>query len=165
MNFKEYVNRGNFKLYCDVDGVLADFHGYAKRVVPGFYIGKPDVVFPKGIFSKLPILPGAHELVDYLRNTFGPKFFILTATPKDSVDETEAIDKRNWLKKHFNIDPKQVFVVSRSDKQKYAVNNPNNILIDDYDRNTKEWTKAGGTSILYTSTSQAIKEVESIIAG
>jgi hypothetical protein len=69
--------------------------------------------------------------------------------------------KLKWLKRHgfLNKIPNSniIIVDSARDKKKYAWGNK--ILVDDYDRNVKEWIGAGGIGIHHTSARDTIKQL------
>ena len=48
----------------------------------------------------------------------------------------------------------------RSQKQTYA--SPASILIDDYEKNTKEFTARGGTGITFKNANQTIAELKKL---
>ena len=58
--------------------------------------------------------------------------------------------------------PKQrINLVKREDKQKYAVTDGvQNILIDDYLKNIREWEAAGGIGIWHTDASKTINTLK-----
>ena len=68
------------------------------------------------------------------------------------------------MKKHYNINPWDVHVVYRSEKQMYAVsdNLAPNILIDDNETNIEEWNKKGGAGIIHTSADESILALQKL---
>lgn len=52
-------------------------------------------------------------------------------------------------------------VVFREEKTKFC-SGKNCILIDDYEKNIREWEAAGGSGILFTSAEEAREELEKI---
>jgi 5'(3')-deoxyribonucleotidase len=158
-----------YKVYVDIDGVLADFDAKGKEITDGKY-GSPD--FSKGqfwkavykynkevepFFESLPKMRGADKLMDFITTHFDD-VALLTATgttPRDAPEQ-----KKNWGKKSFpGIEVK---TVQRSvEKAIYA--NPRAILIDDRDAAIGPWRKTGGIGILFKDADQVIAELQPFI--
>ena len=149
------------KLYCDVDGVLADFDNGTKRYTSKFSNNWEDL--PPNFFSELDKLENSKEFVNTLKKMFKDNFYILTAIPKPhrgEISKRAKKDKINWLEKNFNIPRNKIIVVYREQKQNFA--NPNSILIDDTPVNVQEWNNQGGIGILFKNHNQAINQINSI---
>ena len=165
-----------FRVYCDMDGVVADFATPA-----GEFFG---VDFSRGYVTidhrewkrlqeewptfwlDLDPLPHGIELWRALQEHHAS---ILTAIPQ--VWPSAATGKQVWCKRwlpKFGYHPKQSFhAVQREEKQKFAFANGHpNILIDDLDRNVHEWERAGGIGIHYqpsrTSVSAVVRAIEKV---
>lgn len=144
-------------VYFDVDSVLADFDtaydARFKRKADGDVFWNLIATMPR-FFLDLPLMPGAKEMW----NVVPPhQRRILTAVAKkiDACDN----QKRQWLKKHFDIEGEPVICVKgRENKHKYCW--PGDILIDDRAENIADWIKAGGVGILYLSAAQAIADLK-----
>jgi hypothetical protein len=65
-----------------------------------------------------------------------------------------------WAMRNTNIPRDRINLVMRSEKKNYA--SPGSILIDDYDKNTKEFNQRGGTGITFKSASQTIAELKKL---
>ena len=50
------------QIYCDMDGVLADFHKYTMSLVGDNFNNKDWPDMPQDIFLRLPPMPDAHTL-------------------------------------------------------------------------------------------------------
>lgn len=147
------------KIYVDIDGVIGDFmHHFNSTIRKGGLDAndlddyKKEILDFKDWWLRMPVMPDARRLMDFLKPY---KPYILSACPQwdpGGIDE-----KKEWSEKHFNIPNNRIFIVKRSDKQKYA--KEGDILIDDYDKNIKEWENAGGTGILHTSAAQTIHKL------
>jgi hypothetical protein len=62
-----------------------------------------------------------------------------------------------------NIDRSRINLVMRSQKKNYAkVAGQPAILIDDYEKNTKEFTQRGGIGITFKNASQTIRELQKL---
>lgn len=161
---KEVLNSKKPIIYCDLDGVLADF---AKQVRTVFGPDKKteDVLpfsnFPSDWFANLPKMADADVLVKHLRK-YG--YEILTGIPcKKSMPNAEA-DKIQWMKKHYGLSADKIHAVFTSLKKKFAVKNGiRNILIDDTQANIDAWNTAGGIGILHKNARSTIAELDKIM--
>jgi len=158
-------------IYFDMDGVLADFD----RGILELCGLKPlnqaekteedddrmwEAVKKVGHFyDKLEPMPGALELFQTLNGKYDVE--ILSGIPKPRRGIlTAGEDKISWA--HRLLDPgMKVNIVFREEKKNY-VTGPDCILIDDLEKNIKEWQECGGTGILFTSADQALEEIARI---
>ena len=157
-------------IYCDMDGVVADFVGGLKMMESdlqkaGFesvdhWLDSPlsnekwkPIVKNKKFWSTLPLMPQALKLWTYLR-PYNPH--ILSAYSKH--DPNCQPGKRAWLRKNLRMtDTPRIHLVRRREKQNYA---KGNLLIDDLSKNIAEWKSAGGTGILHKSTGQTLSQLK-----
>jgi len=171
------------RVYCDMDGVLADFHRGFLKAYPEISAADIDAfIRHKGwatigkehprIFDTLPKLPDADRLMSdllRLRDTDQIQLFILTAIPSELSVPTAADNKRDWIRRYYPSIPKSnVLVVRRSEKQDYAMDSTLSgghpaILIDDFTKNIKEWEQAGGIGILHTSAQQTLPVLHKLL--
>lgn len=151
-----------YKIYCDMDGVLTDFerrfHDKLNTVGKEHYplrdilkVVKPkdfeqifgikefwkfiDQTVGVGFWAGMDWMPKGQELWDFIKK-YNPD--LLTSPSRDN---SSRLGKQLWAKKHLNPKPKVIFAYS-ADKQRYA--NENSILIDDKKSNINEWRAAGG---------------------
>ena len=69
--------------------------------------------------------------------------------------------KKKWLKKNTNIKPRNINLVKRADKQKYATTDGKpNVLIDDYKKNIVEWESKGGIGVHHTEVGKTVAELK-----
>lgn len=161
-------------IYFDMDGVLADFDRgvrelchrepldqststeadndalwAAVRQVPHFY-------------GQLEPIPGSLEMLRTLYEEIGDRCQILTGIPKPRRSiEHAGEDKVAWIHRLVSEDM-QVHIVYREEKRQYCTG-PQDILVDDYDKNIREWQAAGGTGILFRDPEQAMQEIRDIM--
>lgn len=164
-------------LYLDLDGVLVDLIGdYVK--LTGMTLSEADAKFghnspeiwepakavPK-FWANLSKTQEADSLLTFVRDNFShDKTFVLTARPR--VFEDATVDKREWVKKNTHISEENVYVVLRSEKKLFAVNENGapNILVDDHPVNVKDWRKAGGIAIHHTDINITIQNLNGVLA-
>lgn len=132
-------------IYCDMDGVIADFDGQ-KDAVKRYAI-------EKGFFKKLkPIQHNLDAVKKIIEMGFNVK--ILTASPNEQADN----DKIAWLKKHFGqID----YIICRVGQVKadFVKDLDRAVLLDDYIVNIDEWRKRGGQALQVGKDIQSIGEL------
>lgn len=154
----------NYKVFCDLDGVLVDFR---KGVfdVTGRDIDNQTtskmwqrvLTYPK-FFESLSFTPYGEELWKNILKISEQTPTILTGTPS-STKKTHAIEKKNWCAKHLGSDV-EVITCNSSEKYKYASNGK--ILIDDRLEMGKQWTAYGGTFIHHTNAERTIYELRKL---
>ena len=135
-------------LYCDLDGVLADFDGYYRRafgVDPcGGGIADWDALRRLGDFYvDVPPLPDARWLWDQMA-PWEPT--VLTALPR-SIPEV-ADYKRDWVRRHLGEGVKIICCTFRT-KHLYA--RLGDVLVDDRDVDREAWVAVGGVFVAYRS--------------
>ena len=161
------------KVYCDMDGVLADFNGGWKEftgneidnwvVITGDdwkYLQKQWPTF----WMDLELMPYAAQLWTALRPY---DVEILTAYPNNGW-KTAGVGKTIWARTVLGGNP-VVHAVERREKKNYAKQKDGtpNILIDDMEKNIDEWEQAGGIGIQYIPSAsivqRVIREIESVM--
>ena len=153
------------QIYCDMDGVIADFHAFTGKILGTRFKDKfwPDL--PKDTFAKLPLMPDAKKLWNFI-GKYNP--IMLTAIPRESrgdISKQAASDKTKWMKKHFNLKQSDMRAVSRQDKQQFAKDGRDgrpNVLIDDHAGNIKEFRAKGGIGIHHTSATDTINQLKDL---
>jgi 5'(3')-deoxyribonucleotidase len=133
-------------VFCDLDGVLADFEkGVLNRfnllsheIHPGVMWG----VINKShtFFETLPWMPKGRELWEQIKQ-YDP--IILTGVPNS---KTAAEQKRRWCARELGPDI-HVITCLTNDKPNFCMSN--SILIDDRTENLTAWNYKGGKYILY----------------
>ncbi len=120
-------------IYCDMDGVLADFNAQADAV--------NRYATEKGFFASLDaITDNLQALKDLMQKGF--KVNILSTSPNKQADR----DKFTWLMRYLpNLTIGQIiFTRPDRDKADYIPVNSDTLLIDDYTRNLVAWRGKGG---------------------
>ena len=172
--YEETTMKSKTKIYLDMDGVLCDFKKGVFDVdgktdvndlfkqdkeKPGLLWKHIDKVGSFKFFSSLKWLDEGKKLWKYLKDKNDVEILSSLGDENKEKKETHA-GKQRWLK-FKNITIPQNFSQRASAKKKW-VKGKQSILIDDYDRNIKEWEEAGGTGILFTTADKAIKKLESL---
>lgn len=157
-------NSFQYKIYCDVDGVLANFDKGFMELSGGISPSQYEAKYGKTKFWKvipeksvefwanLEWMPGGQQLWKYIEK-YTPK--LLTAP---SRQESSKIGKLQWAKK--NIPGVEVIFKPAKEKHHYA--NENSILIDDRKDNIDRWRDAGGVGIYHTSTLNTIGNLKKL---
>ena len=160
-NINEQEEKVNYKIYCDMDGVLADFEsGYEKLTgidLKGEFQKGSDFWDPiskagVGFWAGLKWMPGGQKLWDYIK-PYNPD---LLSAP--SREESSRIGKAVWVK-HKLPGTK---LILRYAKQKQQLATPESILIDDRQINIDQWEAAGGIGILHTSADNTISQLKQL---
>ena len=159
-------------IFLDMDGVVADFNGYAKELVGYTAPGKryPEEDWDKikanpRLYREIPVIEGSEYFVERVRqlaneNDMPLKF--LSAVPRQNDVGWVFWDKIEWVKTYFPGIPLWFGPYSR-DKHVHCVNG--DILIDDREDNIQDWTTAGGIGILHTDFITSIQELEGVLHG
>jgi len=151
------------EIYCDLDEVLVDFLRGADAVVGGNF-AKTDkderwnkVNQTKGFWVNLGWKPNAKRLYDLII-----KYDAHVLSAYTGRDPTSKVGKMKWLKKNTSFKRGNVHLVLRAQKKSYAKTKEEkpNVLIDDYDKNIKEWNAAGGIGIHHTDVGKTISELK-----
>ena len=161
MGLEENEKVMDYKIYCDMDGVLADFEsGYEELTgidLRGEFKKGEDFWDPiskagVGFWAGLKWMPDGQRLWDYLK-PFNP---VLLSAP--SREQSSRIGKHVWVK--HKIPGTKLILRYASQKQELAT--PESILIDDRQVNIDQWEAAGGIGILHTSTANTIQQLQKL---
>ena len=149
------------KIYCDMDGVLVDLLGSIKRhlgttklnqkIIDDFFYSEAGM--GTEFWAKAGWESGGKQLWKYI-NSEKPE--ILSACPSICNKDRKVIKgKTLWCQDNLGIPKNRVNIVQRREKQNFA--GKDKILIDDREKNIKEWEAAGGTGVLHFNTNNTIK--------
>jgi 5'(3')-deoxyribonucleotidase len=144
-------------IFLDMDGVVADFDGYAEPIV-GFRTpggvrydqeGWALISANPRLYSELGEMPDAHRLVSEVQtlakdNSMDVKF--LSAIPRQNDVPWAFWDKIKWIEARW---PKIPVWFGPHSNEKCQHCRPGDILIDDRPSNIEEWRAAGGLAILH----------------
>ena len=159
--------RENYKIYCDMDGVLVDFNKQFRNISDGInpndyekMYGKTrfwDLIHAEGVefWSEMSWMLGGKDLWEFIKD---PTTELLSAP---SVREESRIGKTKWVEN--NIPDVILNLEYARDKKKFAA--PNHILIDDHPKNISDWVEAGGIGILHHGSLETIFKLKNILNG
>ena len=158
----EVSNEDLPEIYSDLDEVLVDFMRGADAAVGGDFV-KMDkderwnkVNQTKGFWANLGWKPNAKRLYDFIIR-YNPH--VLSAYP--DRDPNARNGKMKWLKKNTGFKRGNIHLVLRAQKKDYATTDDKpNVLIDDYDKNIREWEAKGGIGIHHTDVGKTISELK-----
>lgn len=152
-------------IFCDLDGVLADFETSA-RVLTGITYEETARTYPPGperwswwrhklseadfwklveanpsFWPNLCKTAEADALLHACHDVAGDRVYLLTSPP---LDPAAAGFKAAWVKRHYPQMYRRLFIGSR----KEAFAHPGAVLVDDYDENVNRFREAGGKAVL-----------------
>ena len=157
------------RIYCDMDGVLCDFAAAIKKTTGMSKekwmqqsrddMWKPVLDNPK-FWHTMPWNAQGRILWNFIKK-YNPH--ILSAYLEKTNDPNCIPGKYFWCRTNLGLGPNRVNLVRRKDKSNYAkVNGEPGILIDDYDKNTSQYTQKGGIGITFNSSSQVISQLKKL---
>lgn len=164
-DIKEEEVKPDYKIYCDMDGVLTNFEerflSKLKEEGNKYYSRKDleSINKPKDFESKF----GLQEFWKFIDEYIGVSFWVgmgwmpngqalwnfispysptlLTSPSRNNVSR---LGKNLWVRNNLTPKPRVIFAYSK-DKQTYA--NEKSILIDDKPSNISEWMSKGGIAL------------------
>ena len=149
----------DYKIYCDMDGVLIDFDkGYLELTghqLDGSHRTDTDFWDPINsagydFWVNLEWMNDGKELWNYIKK-YDPS--ILSAPSRQ--DESR-VAKHDWVNKE--LPGTQLLLRNAKHKKDFA--SPTSILIDDRIDNVEGWIGAGGIGILHKNTKDTIKQLK-----
>ena len=157
-----------------MDGVLSDFVAGYKHIVgrtpadvrgsgeKGLYSMYWDTFLDADGFTRLPMMPDAFQLIDYLNKINRKKFnlCILSSAGGFHRQKEVAEQKNKWLSLH-DIDWPVVIVPGRRYKAGFA--RPDDIIIDDTKDVISDFEYAGGIGIHYKTIEATLEQMEDYV--
>lgn len=162
----EQAPQSQYKIYCDMDGVLCDFNSRFKQInpeklTPGEYIAKysesefweligSSYKDKEKFWSEMSWMPDGKQLWEYI-SKYNP-----TLLSAPSHEASSRYGKRLWVDKNL---PGVKLILSAADK-KQIYSKPNSILIDDDENNIEQWRSKYGKGILHKNTADTIQQLQ-----
>jgi hypothetical protein len=159
----EQAPQSQYKIYCDMDGVLCDFDSRFKQLNPEHLTSKEYIAkystnkfwkqigsYKEEFWSEMSWMPDGKQLWEYI-SKYTPS---LLSAP--SYEASSRFGKRLWVDK--NIPGTKLILAAADKKQNYS--KPNRILIDDKESNVEQWRSQGGIGILHKNTADTIKQLQ-----
>lgn len=158
-------------LYLDMDGVVADFNGFASTVLREPVDASTEKWTPEQwnklrshpcLYKHLPKTAKADEVINLarkFRNYLGWRVYMLTAVPKANDVPDAFSDKMYWMLKHY---PDITVRFGPFAKNKKDHCRPGDVLFDDRPSNCEEWIQAGGRAILAKDLDRAVLELKEL---
>jgi len=159
----EQAPQSQYKIYCDMDGVLCDFDNQfidsnPEHLTPSEYISKYSTSkfwkiigsYKEKFWSEMEWMPDGKQLWEYI-SKYNP-----TLLSAPSYEASSRFGKRLWVDK--NLSGTKLILAAADKKQNYS--KPNRILIDDKESNIEQWRSQGGIGILHKNTADTIKQLQ-----
>ena len=177
------------KIYCDMDGVLADLTGGIKKTSKNSLNSEliiellsmdfswrkthPDPLLNSALdelkfmigensefWANLDMMPDAHVLWDYIS-----QFDVDVLS--HPWDDDSAEGKEFWVCNNLEPRPNKIYLPLDGNKHLWATqpDGTPNILIDDFEKYITKWTSAGGIAITHTSAEKTILDLKKILNG
>lgn len=157
----QYASRaGGPQLYCDMDGVMADFRRHHESFFGPWPAAFIDVDWDEvrkipNFFKTIPPMPDAFELWGAIQHL---KPIILTGVPKELVGKNGDADNEKvwWI--HHHLGP-EVPVITCQSKNKFQFCEPGDILIDDWEKYRHKWENALGVWVTHHNAKSTIRHL------
>lgn len=160
------------RVYCDMDGVIADFAKGVSKIMPEFQEGVTEAnkkldgkmwarisAYQKEggkFWLDLEPMVDAHQLWNYIKQF---DLYILSAAGQPNFGAAE--QKIEWLNRHFQIDPSKINIVQKAvEKAKFA--NPAAVLIDDKRKALDPFEAAGGHGVWHKNAADSILQLKAL---
>jgi 5'(3')-deoxyribonucleotidase len=128
-------------IYCDMDGVLADFDKVENAVA--IYKTQPNF-----FYDLEPIIENVNAIRQLIAKDYVVK--ILSKSPHENADN----DKRKWLAKYLPEIKNENIIFARPEQTKISfvdeLEKSFSLLLDDYEKNIQEWRNENGLAFKIT---------------
>ena len=155
----------SFRLFVDLDGVLADFDRGVYEAT-GRYPSQmsdremwPLVAKTSGFYDRLPWMPDGRALWEFVAR-YSP--IICTGLPRGNWAEPQ---KRQWCRRELGSEVPVVTCQSREKGQaiqEFLEANETAVLVDDRLKSQPSWVDLGGIFILHTSATESIRALRDL---
>jgi len=164
---KLFEVKKDYKLFVDLDGVMADLDKHVKEVSGKTFdelrasgSGFTEFVAQEReqgftVFDELDKMPDADQLWNYIVK-YKPDILTATGFPMEKA----TAEKIRWV--HDNLSGFDNIFTTQSGAHKHKYAAPNHILIDDRDKAILPWREAGGIGILHTSAADTISQLQKL---
>ncbi len=155
------MGQTNYKIYCDMDGVLVNFDkGYFELTgidLGGKHVNDTNFWDPINkagydFWINLKWMPDGKKLWSHIEK-YGPELLSAPSRQNDS-----RVAKHDWVKRELP----GVHLILRSAKNKKEFAGKNHILIDDRVDNIMDWVGAGGIGILHKNAKDTIEQLHDL---
>ena len=151
-----FISDTNRRIYLDMDGVLVKYNRDAYTGTTPLYLQK-NMHYFRDLEPDRRMLAVADKINDYCSDRYvSDELYVMTSVSAASPMFNEHFhDKIIWLSKwmpYIDVDHIIISVTNKRDAAEYINGRSlteNDILIDDYNKNLKDWNAAGGCSIKY----------------
>ncbi len=165
-NISESENSSKFKIFVDMDGVVADLNSDFEKFdndIKKLAASDPKTIYE--FYRNLKPLTDGMKLIKYLQDNNLDFEFLSAPLRKntkndDRGSEASKLAKVEWIK-HY-VPGYENKVLFTSNKSKYA--GSNNILIDDRNIFLEPWIQSGGIGIHYKNYNSTIEELKKILS-
>jgi len=169
-----------YKIFCDMDGVLVDFAGGVGRimdVVLGYRLPYSEKLYETDqatrdmmwhvateyqfthggeLWYDAQPMEDAFQLWEYISPHGPAEILSATGDPKFGGHD----QKRRWVNNYLGEDVVVNTTIRAAEKAQHAA--PNHILIDDKMKAINPWMEAGGIGVLHTSAEDTIRQLKEI---
>lgn len=158
------------RIYFDMDGVLADFERGVAELAGITPINQNDktpaqddemwkaIRKVEHFYDRLEPMPGAIDMFNRIYAKYGEKCEILTGIPKPKRGiVSSGPDKTHWVRRILSEDI-EINIVYRAEKKEFCIGKEY-VLIDDLEKNIREWEQCGGTGILFENWEDAYSKL------
>lgn len=158
-------------LFVDLDGVLVDLVGGLSKILETDLSNLQKSEFDKHYYKFIKDqsfeqlvkfwthLPPKNDYLELWNHVKKYQPLILTAAGNSVAS---CIGKKKWCKKYLQLDGDRVFCSKNSSEKQYYASHKS-ILIDDFDRNIKQFKEKGGHAILHTTPKKTLAELKKVL--
>lgn len=157
-------DKNNFKIFCDLDGVLTDFEkgviNLTGRTTSDQTVAKmwQRISNHPNFFESLEWTQNGKELWNKICEISNSQPIILTGIPT-MLKKQYNLEKKRWCEKNLG---KDISVITCNSSEKYKYATTNHVLIDDRIENGKLWVTYGGIFIHHQTPERTLYELNKL---